>query len=143
MGRTTASVGQCDELRGYIIGEEEAGRLEWSNYRDLADQLNSLSPNSAERAPLVESIAISVIGILGHDLAIYKEMQRFPDCVKANRLKNLTGIIGETESAINFLNGSEAINGTFFDPSLGNWNTEYYAEYVSALDYLKGQSPTT
>jgi hypothetical protein len=46
-------------------------------------------------------------------------------------------MITETETAINFLNGSTPINGNFFDPKLGTWNTTYYEEYLSALEFLK------
>lgn len=138
-GRSAATANECAKLKSLIISEEKAGKSEWNRYRDLADQFNALAPNSSQRAPIVESIAMSVIEVLGHDLTIYKEMQRYPNCLKAGRVDSLSGIIDEVVSAINFLNGSEAINGSYFDPSQGNWNTTYYAEYVSALDFLKGE----
>lgn len=82
-------------------------------------------------------MASTVVEVLGHDLAIYKEMNKFPGCVLQAKRKDLSAMISETESAINFLNGSEPINGTYFDPELGTWNGSYYAEYSSALDFLK------
>jgi hypothetical protein len=87
--------------------------------------------------PLVEKMAGSVIDVLGHDLAIYKEMDKYPSCVLQDKRQQISGFIDETESAINFLNGSTPINGNYFDPGLGTWNTAFYEQYMSALDYLK------
>ena len=70
-------------------------------------------------------------------------MDKFPSCVVQEKRTELPGLIEETESAINFLNGSTPINGNYFNPELGTWNTAYYEEYLSALDFLKAQPKTT
>lgn len=140
IGKPSLAASECATLKEFIVDEERAGKAEWNNYRELANQFNDLDSNSSKRPQLVEAMAISVIEVLGHDLAIYKELQKFPSCVKSDRREGLAGIITETESAINFLNGSEAINGNFFNPQIGTWNTAYYSDYVSALDFLKGES---
>jgi hypothetical protein len=57
-----------------------------------------------------------------------------------SKRSQLSGLIEETQSAINFLNGSTPINGTYFNPELGTWNTTYYEEYISALEFLKSGS---
>ena len=82
-------------------------------------------------------MAGSVIEVLGHHLAIYKEMNKFSACVVQSKRSQLSGLIEETESAINFLNGSTPINGNYFNPELGTWNTTYYEEYLSAVEFLK------
>jgi hypothetical protein len=54
-----------------------------------------------------------------------------------DRRADIPNLVKETSSTINFLNGSEPINGVFFNPALGQWNTEFYADYLSATDFLK------
>jgi hypothetical protein len=51
-------------------------------------------------------------------------------------------LIEETQSAINFLNGSTPIEGNYFSPELGTWNTAYYEEYLSALEFLEAPKKT-
>jgi hypothetical protein len=60
-----------------------------------------------------------------------------------DKREELGGLIEETESAINFLNGSAPIEGNYFDPELGTWNATYYEEYLSALDFLKASKEAT
>jgi len=103
----------------------------------LIDQYLATDATSDQRVPIIESMASTVIDVLGHDLAIYKEMNKYPTCVLQEKRSGLSGMINETETAINFLNGSTPINGNYFDPKLGTWNTTYYEEYLSALDFLK------
>jgi len=143
IGKPSRAALECAELREFVIQEEVEGRSEWGKYRDLVTQFDGLAENSNQRPALVESMAMSIVEVLGHDLTIYKEMSRFPSCIKMERREQLPNIISETESAINFLNGSEDINGDFFDPNLGTWNTGYYSEFISALDYLKGETSAT
>lgn len=130
----------CSELRSFIQEEEQPGKSKWQEYRTLVTQLSGLSSNATERTPLVEQIAGTIIEVLGHDLAIYKEMNRNISCVKVEKRKDIPTMITDTEQAINFLNGSTPIQGTYFDPQLGTWNTNYYSEYVSAVDLLKGSA---
>ena len=138
IGKPSQQALECSELKEFVVKEEALGKTEWTNYRNLISQYESLTSTSPDRANLVETIAMSIVEVLGHDLTIYREMERFPACVKMDRREELPGIIDETESSINFLNGSEPINGSFFDPSIGSWNTEFYQDFVSALEFLKG-----
>ena len=143
LGKPSPAIAECSSLRDFIKNEESIGKVEWQQYRDLVDEFLALPEASNERIPLIERMASTVIGVLGHDLAIYKEMDKFPSCVVQEKRTELPGLIEETESAINFLNGSTPINGNYFNPELGTWNTAYYEEYLSALDFLKSQSKTT
>jgi hypothetical protein len=70
-------------------------------------------------------------------------MEKFPSCVIKDKREQLDGFIEETQSAINFLNGSTAIEGNYFNPELGTWNTAYYEEYLSALEFLKDAPKAT
>ena len=140
IGKPSRAAQECADLKSFVIAEEEVGRSDWDKYRELVTRYDASTPGATERALLVEDIAISIIKVLGHDLAIYKEMEKFTGCVKKDQRSTLPAMIAETESAINYLSGTEAIDGAFFDPKLGNWNSNYYSEFISALDFLKGSS---
>lgn len=143
LGKPSPAVLECSTLRDFVESEEAAGKSEWQQYRTLVDEFIVLSDNSNQRIPIIEEMASTVIGVLGHDLAIYKEMDKFPSCVVKDKREELGGLIEETESAINFLNGSAPIEGNYFDPELGTWNATYYEEYLSALDFLKASKEAT
>lgn len=137
IGKPSQAAAECSTLKEFVKAEEVSGRASWTEYRGLVDQFLALSPSSDARIPLIEKMAGSVIDVLGHDLAIYKEMDKFSSCVVQSKRGQLSGLIDETAAAINFLNGSTPINGTYFNPELGTWNTTYYEEYLSALEFLK------
>lgn len=137
IGKPSQAAVECSDLRQFITSEESLGRAKWVEYRYLVDDFLALPPTSADRVPIIEDMAGTVIEILGHDLAIYKELEKFSGCVLQSRRDEIPGIIEETESSINFLNGSTPIDGTYFDPELGSWNTTYYEEFLSAMDFLK------
>lgn len=137
IGKPSQAASDCANLREFVTAEEVSGKASWTEYRGLVVQFLALTPTSNERIPIIEKMAGSVIEILGHDLAIYKEMNKFQSCVLQDKRSQLSGVIDETQSAINFLNGSAPINGNYFNPELGTWNTTYYEEYLSALEFLK------
>ena len=137
IGKPSQSAIECTNLRTFVTTEEAAGKESWSEYRKLIDEYLAIDEGSSERVPVIEKMASTVIDVLGHDLAIYKEMNKYISCVLQEKRSEISGMITETETAINFLNGSTPINGNFFDPKLGTWNTTYYEEYLSALDFLK------
>ena len=139
IGKPAHTTYACKDLRSFILAEEVDGRREWNSYRDLVNQYLAL-PQGSNKSAIVEEIAFTVTQVLGHDLDIYYEMERNSDCLLSEKRDELPGIIAETESAINFLNGSEAIDGSFFDPEMGSWNPEYYSEFVSATEFLKDQA---
>ena len=143
IGKASTTKQDCQNLRILIVAEEAQGKPIWQEYRGLVSKLGTLPENSTDRAPLVERIAGALIEVLGHDLTIYKEMNLYPSCVLMDKRKDLPTMIKETQSAINFLNGSQDINGSFFDPKLGTWNSTYYAEYLSAIDFLKESSTSS
>lgn len=140
IGKPSQTSIECEALKEFILDEEVTGREEWSKYRDLVDQYLALAP-TANRASAVEEIAFTVVKVLENDLKIYEEMEKFPSCVLRDKRQELPSVIEETKSAIGFLSGSEAINGTFFDPESGSWNPDYYNEYLSATEFLKNQQP--
>jgi hypothetical protein len=137
IGKPSQAAVECSNLQKFVANEELEGKAEWVEYRSLVDQFLALSPTSDARIPLIEEMASKVIGVLGHDLVIYKEMEKFTGCLLQSKRSEIPGLIEETESAIAFLNGSTPLNGNFFDPELGTWNTAYYEEYLSAQDFLK------
>jgi hypothetical protein len=143
IGKPSRAAQECADLKSFVISEEKVGKSDWEDYRELVTRYDTTAPSITDRAILVEDIATTVVRVLGHDLAIYKEMEKFSGCVKKEDRSNLPTMIAETESAINYLNGTEAIDGAFFNPELGNWNSNFYSEFVSALDYLKGSSGNT
>lgn len=140
IGKPSQVAIECENLRSFIIAEEVEGKGVWLQYRNLVDEYLALPPTSAERIPLVSEMAASIIEVLGHDLAIYQELESFPKCVLQSKKDELPGIIEETSAAINFLSGTAPIDGTYFDPKLGSWNSTYYEEYLSALDFLKSEA---
>jgi len=138
-GKPSRAAAECRELRDFIVDQEIAGRTDWNNYRDLVNQYLGLPPES-NRTALVEEIAFTVVQVLEHDLEIYSEMDKNQGCLLMQKREELAGIIAETQSAINFLNGTEAIQGSFFDPEVGSWNADYYNEFISATEFLKDQA---
>ena len=137
IGKPSQAVIECENLYSFVAAEEATGKASWSEYRELIDEYLAIDEGSSERVPVIEKMASTVIDVLGHDLAIYKEMNKYISCVLQEKRSEISGMITETETAINFLNGSTPINGNFFDPKLGTWNTTYYEEYLSALEFLK------
>jgi len=112
------------------------GRASWNNYRDLVKEYVAL-PQDSSPPPLVQEIAMTIVQVLTNDLSIYIEMNKNQGCLVVDRREQLPGVITETESAIKFLKGDGAIEGSFFDPQAGIWNTEYYSEFRSAQNFLK------
>ncbi len=143
LGKPSPALLECSTLREFVESEEASGKSEWQKYRSLVDEFLALPATSDQRIPIIEAMAGTVIGVLGHDLTIYKEMDKFPSCVVKDKREQLDGFIEETQSAINFLNGSTAIEGNYFNPELGTWNTAYYEEYLSALEFLKDAPKAT
>ena len=143
IGKPSQTAAECQNLQTFVTAEEESGKASWSEYRQLIDQYLAIDATSDQRVPIIEKMASAVIDVLGHDLAIYKEMNKYPTCVLQEKRSEISGMITETETAINFLNGSTPINGNYFDPKLGTWNTSYYEEYLSALDFLKPLKKTS
>ena len=143
IGKPSQTAVECQKLQTFVTAEEESGKASWSEYRKLIDQYLAIDATSDQRVPIIEKMASAVIDVLGHDLAIYKEMNKYPTCVLQEKRSGISGMITETETSINFLNGSTPINGNYFDPKLGTWNTSYYEEYLSALDFLKPLKKTS
>lgn len=139
IGKTSQNSFQCRELKNFILQEEVTGRSDWNEYRDLVGQYQAL-PQGSDKSAIVEEIALVVVKVLEHDLNIYYEMENRLDCLVSDKRTQLSAIIAETESAIKFLNGSEAIGGDYFDPSQGNWNPDYYNEFISATEFLISQA---
>lgn len=128
---------ECNALRDLIVSEEGNGKAAWNQYRGFVKEYLATPPTASERAGLVEAMASVVIVVLGHDLTIYKELEKYPRCVLQSKRDQIAGMITETEATINFLNGSTPIEGNYFDPKLGSWNATFYEEYMSALEFLK------
>jgi hypothetical protein len=136
-GKPSQSAIRCAEVRELILDEEVAGKAQWNVYRQQVEEFKKLPANSPDRGVAVSQISLSVIDVLGHDLTIYQALQENIGCVKMDRREDVPGLVSETASTINYLNGSEQINGVFFNPDLGSWNVDFYSQYASALEFLK------
>lgn len=135
-GKPSRAEAECSALKSFITTKELTSRAQWNNYRDLVKEYVAL-PQDSNRASLVQEIAMTVVQVLTNDLAIYVEMNKNQGCLVEDRREQLPGVISETESAIKFLKGDGAIEGSFFEPQAGIWNTEYYSEFSSAEKFLK------
>lgn len=135
-GKPSQSAIECSDLKSFILDEEVAGKAQWNLYQQEISKFKAAS--ATERPAIVKNISLTLIEVLGHDLTIYREMQSHISCVKMDKRGQVPGLITETSSTINFLNGSEPLNGVFFNPDLGSWNVDFYKEYLSAIDFLKG-----
>jgi TPR repeat protein/formylglycine-generating enzyme required for sulfatase activity len=133
-----ASDRDCANLRAFVVNEEKSGRAKWQQYRALTGRLDSLPRNSPQRSPLVRQIASTLIAVLSHDLNIYRQMARYPACVKPEIQQRIPSMISEAESFIGFLEGRQGLDGLYFDPNFSGWNSEYYSEYFTATDFLAG-----
>lgn len=138
IGKPSQQALECQSVRELVVAQEVDGKAAWTQYRKLVDKYLSIAPDSPERIPLVEDMASSVIVVLGHDLTIYKELEKFPKCVLRSKREQIPGLIEETQAAINFLSGNTPIDGTYFDPKMGSWNATYYEEFLSAQEFLIG-----
>ena len=87
IGKASAPAPSCSDLRTTIEQEEIPGKAKWQEYRGLVDQLSTLANASTERPALVQKIAGTIIEVLGHDLTIYKEMNRNISCVLLDKRK--------------------------------------------------------
>lgn len=122
---------QCDSLKTFVLDEELAGKADWTIYKKQVSEYMGINPQ-ANRSKLVDSIATSAVKVLEHDLKIYERLNRFPACVLSTRKDELPALISETRTAIEYLSKS-------FDPTTGDWNTDFYADYMSATQFLKSQ----
>jgi len=136
-GKPSQSAIRCAEVRELILDEEVAGKAQWNVYRQQVEEFKTLPANSPNRGMAVSEISLSVIDVLGHDLTIYQALEENIGCVKMDRREDVSGLVTETASTINYLNGSEPINGIFFNPGLGSWNFDFYSQYASAIEFLK------
>ncbi|NDB07956.1 MAG: hypothetical protein EBX97_04640 [Actinobacteria bacterium] len=125
---------QCDSLKTFILDEELAGKADWTIYKKQVGEYLGLNPE-VNRSTIVDSMATSVVKVLEHDLKIYERLNRFPSCLLSTRKDELPGLIDETRSAIEYLRES-------FDSTTGEWNTDFYADYMSATQFLKSQKET-
>ncbi|MEY3737124.1 MAG: hypothetical protein RLZZ251_840 [Actinomycetota bacterium] len=140
LGKPTAATTTCNDVRTFIQSEESAGKSEWQQYRTLVDQLGNLANTSNDRVPLIRQIVTTLVGVLGHDLAIYQQLDQSISCVKLERRSDIPGLVSDTKNTIDFLQGKTAIEGNYFDPSNGFWPADFYSEYLSAVDLLKSGS---
>ena len=74
IGKPSKSAIECNNLHTFVTAEEASGKASWNEYRKLIDQYLAIDATSDQRVPIIESMASTVIDVLGHDLAIYKEM---------------------------------------------------------------------
>jgi hypothetical protein len=121
---------QCESLKTFIIDEETAGKADWTIYKSQVGKYLQLDP-ATNRTETVDSIVTSVIKVLEHDLKIYERLDKYPACLLPSRKDELPTLLDETRNAIDYLSGT-------FSSAEGEWNTDFYSDYISAAQYLKG-----
>ena len=119
------------------MSEEEVGQKKWSTYHSEVLKYKTGLSDKTRTIELVKLIANEAIGVLQSDLKIYEEMDANRICLTVSFEKDLSTVITDTQSSIDFLLGQGEISGQMFDPNQGNWNTAFYDAYESAVKYLK------
>ena len=125
----------CDELRSFIVAEEEISFPLWKRYHRQSMAFAKGLPKE-ERAAEVERIADSVRVVLESDLRIYRQMKELPECLEEKFRSDIQEWIGTTREMISYLKGEGEIDGERFDPSKGFWDTSFYDAFYSATDNL-------
>ena len=125
----------CDELRSFIVAEEEISFPLWKKYHRQSMAFAKGLPKE-ERAAEVERIADSVRVVLESDLRIYRQMKKLPECLEEEFRSDIQEWIGTTEEMIAYLKGEGEIEGESFDPTEGFWDTSFYDAFYSATDNL-------
>ncbi len=132
-----SKLSQCQNLRDFVISEEIIGQAKWGTYHsDVLKYKTGLS-DQARTIALVKLIANEAIEVLQSDLRIYEEMDANRVCLTPTFEKNLSTVITDTQSSIDFLLGQGEISSQMFDPNQGTWNPAFYDAYESAVKYLK------
>lgn len=125
----------CDDLRAFIVAEEDLSFELWKKYHRQVIAFDKGLPKS-ERPAEVKRIAKSVRIVLESDLRIYREMKRLPQCLESEFRTDIQEWIASTREMIDYLNGDGAIEGNYFDPEEGFWDTSFYDAFYSATDNL-------
>lgn len=126
----------CDDLREYILGEEELSLPLWKEYHKKVIAYSRGLPKS-ERPAKVREIAASVTLVLKSDLRIYREMRKLPQCLTSEFRSQVDEWTMTTKDMISYLAGSKKIDGESFDPEEGFWDTTFYDAFYSATDNLE------
>lgn len=125
----------CDDLRTFILAEEEVSFPLWKSYHRQVVAFAKGLPKS-ERPAKVGEIAESVTVVLQSDLRIYREMKRLPQCLEGEFRSEIEEWIETTKEMIAYLKGRGEIDGNRFDPEEGFWDTSFYDAFYSAAENL-------
>ncbi len=129
------AVRTCDDLREFILAEEDISFPLWKKYhREVMSYAKGLPKR--ERPAKVSEIAASVTVVLKSDLKIYRQMKKLPECLDAQFRKEVEEWITTTEEMIGYLEGESELEGNLFDPSEGFWDTTFYDAFYSAAENL-------
>jgi hypothetical protein len=112
----------CDELRAYIVAEEEVSYKNWKKYHKSVMKY--------------DTIAKEVTVVLESDLRIYKVMKRLPQCLTNEFRKEMEDWVKSTRETIDYLTKGKEVDGNIFDPEEGFWDTSFYDAFYSATDNL-------
>lgn len=126
----------CDDLRDYILGEEELSLPLWKKYHKQVISYSRGLPR-AERPAKVKAIAASVTLVLKSDLRIYREMKKLPQCLTSEFRAQINEWTKTTRDMILYLSGEKKIDGEKFNPKDGIWDTTFYDAFYSATDNLE------
>ncbi len=125
----------CDELREFILAEEELSFGLWKKYHKQVMAYSRGIPKS-ERPAKVKEIATSVSLVLESDLRIYREMRKLPECLTPEFRSEVREWASTTREMIEYLAGERKVEGEKFDPKNGFWDTSFYDAFYSATDNL-------
>jgi hypothetical protein len=134
--KESSAITTCDDLRDYILGEEELSLPLWKKYHKQVIAYSRGLPK-AERPAKVREIAASVTLVLKSDLRIYREMKKLPQCLTSEFRAQVEEWTTTTKDMILYLAGRKKIEGEKFDPKDGVWDTTFYDAFYSATDNLE------
>lgn len=125
----------CDQLREFIVKEEETSYQNWKKYHRSVMKYEKGIPKK-ERPALVRTISSQVLVVLESDLRIYKKMRKQPECLTNDFRSEMQEWIKSTKDTIDYLTKGKEVDGNIFDPDEGFWDSSFYNAFYSATDNL-------
>lgn len=133
--RGTSEILTCDDLRAFIVTEEDLSYPIWKKYHKQV-MAYSTGIKKSDRPEAVRKIADNISLVLQSDLRIYRTMKKQPECLTAEFRDQVKEWMSTTREMIEYLAGERAIDGERFDPQDGLWDVTFYDAFYSATENL-------
>ncbi len=139
----------CEELKNFIISEEEVSFNDWKKYRESVVKYEK-GVSEKDKPQLIITLARQLVAVLKSDLRIFKNMKNRPECVDPTYYKDIDASIDFTKNTIDFYENGKVLQDTIFNPfkepefneypqtSGTFWDTEFYKDYESVAKYVIG-----